>query len=71
MCRAKPVFDNVSFSIDKGEFVHIIGHSGCGKTTVLKRAGRLTSPPLQAIASLDNRDGRQPSLSAGEVPGQR
>ena len=32
---AKPVFADVSFSITKGEFVCIIGHSGCGKTTVL------------------------------------
>jgi nitrate/nitrite transport system ATP-binding protein len=31
----KPVFADVSFSLDKGEFVCIIGHSGCGKTTVL------------------------------------
>src|SRR6266702_3779221 len=31
----KPVFADVSFTLDKGEFVCIIGHSGCGKTTIL------------------------------------
>jgi lipoprotein-releasing system ATP-binding protein len=29
------VLDNVSFSIDKAEFVSVIGKSGCGKSTLL------------------------------------
>ncbi|REM26424.1 ATP-binding cassette domain-containing protein, partial [Mycobacterium tuberculosis] len=32
---ARPVFADVSFTLDRGEFVCIIGHSGCGKTTIL------------------------------------
>jgi nitrate/nitrite transport system ATP-binding protein len=30
-----PVFEGINFEIERGEFVCIIGHSGCGKTTIL------------------------------------
>jgi ABC-type lipoprotein export system ATPase subunit len=36
--------DNVSFAVNKGEMVSIIGHSGSGKTTLLSLIGGLTRP---------------------------
>lgn len=37
----KPIIQDVSFTVEKGEFVVIIGPSGCGKTTTVKMLNRL------------------------------
>ena len=39
-----PVLKNVSISINKGEFVGIVGNSGSGKTTLLNLIGGLYQP---------------------------
>jgi nitrate/nitrite transport system ATP-binding protein len=63
---AKPVFDEVSFSIDQGEFVCIIGHSGCGKTTVLNVLAGLDTATSGHVF-MDNREVAGPSLERGVV----
>jgi len=52
------VFENIHFSIDKGEFVCIIGHSGCGKSTI-----------LNVLAGLDEASGGNVIMDAREVSG--
>lgn len=41
---AYPALDDVSVSIEEGEFVTILGSSGCGKTTMIKMINRLYEP---------------------------
>ena len=32
----KPILNNISFSLKKGEVLCVMGESGCGKSTLLK-----------------------------------
>ena len=60
------VFENVHFSIDAGEFVCIIGHSGCGKTTILNILAGLEEP-TNGYAMMADRQINGPSLDRGVV----
>ncbi len=39
-----PILNNISFTVNKGEFVVVCGKSGCGKTTLLRLIKRSLSP---------------------------
>ncbi len=60
------VFDDVHFGIERGEFVCIIGHSGCGKTTILNVLAGLEQP-TSGLTIMDNREIAGPSLDRGVV----
>lgn len=61
-----PVFSDVSFTIGRGEFVCIIGHSGCGKTTILNALAGLENASAGMIF-MDNRQVVGPGLERGVV----
>jgi nitrate/nitrite transport system ATP-binding protein len=63
---AKPVFHGVNFDIEKGEFVAIIGHSGCGKTTILNILAGLDHASSGNVV-MDSREISGPSLDRGVV----
>lgn len=60
------VFEDVSFGIEKGEFVCIIGHSGCGKSTILNVLAGLDEAS-DGVVVMDGKEVRGPSLDRGVV----
>lgn len=60
------VFENIDFGIEKGEFVCIIGHSGCGKTTILNILAGLDEAS-DGLVVMDGREVRGPALDRGVV----
>ena len=60
------VFENVNIDIEKGEFVCIIGHSGCGKSTILNVLAGLDQPSTGNII-MDGKEVSGPSLDRGVV----
>ena len=39
-----PLMQDLSFQIKKGEFVCLVGHSGCGKSTIFRLVNQLLTP---------------------------
>ena len=60
------VFENASFTIEKGEFVCIIGHSGCGKSTIMNVLAGLDAPS-EGHVFMDGVEVSGPSLERGVV----
>ena len=57
------IFENLWLSINRGEFTCIIGHSGCGKTTVLNiLAGLDTSS--EGVVIVDGHEIEGPASTA-------
>jgi nitrate/nitrite transport system ATP-binding protein len=63
---AEPVFEHVDFAIERGQFVCVIGHSGCGKTTILNVLAGLDSAS-SGEAFMQGREIAGPSLDRGVV----
>ena len=68
--EAPPLFkalDDVSFSIEQGEVVGIIGHNGAGKSTLLKMLAKISTPTRGSI-KVDGRIAPLIEVGAGFVP---
>jgi nitrate/nitrite transport system ATP-binding protein len=63
---AEAVFEGVHFDIAEGEFVCIIGHSGCGKTTILNVLAGLEAASAGHVF-MDGREVTGPGLERGVV----
>lgn len=53
--EGEAVLDNISFEISKGEFITLLGSSGCGKTTTLRIIAGLEQPDAGSVW-LDGRE---------------
>ena len=60
------IFEDLWLSIDRGEFVCIIGHSGCGKTTVLNILAGLDAPS-DGVVIVDGKEIDGPSLDRAVI----
>jgi len=63
---ARAVFQDVWFGVERGEFVVLIGHSGCGKTTILNILAGLEAPEAGVIV-LDGHEISGPSLDRAVI----
>jgi nitrate/nitrite transport system ATP-binding protein len=63
---ATTVFDDLWLSMRRGEFVCIIGHSGCGKTTILNVLAGLDAPSEGAVI-VDGQAIEGPSLDRAVI----
>ncbi|WP_455193614.1 ABC transporter ATP-binding protein [Eubacterium ramulus] len=58
--------DQINLKIEKGEFISIVGTSGCGKSTILRMVAGLI-PPTQGALIFDGEEIKGPSPKRGMV----
>lgn len=63
----KPIIDHLDFHVNRGEFISIIGASGCGKSTIFRLINRLLEPENGEILVAGTRvAGKNPPASGKE-----
>jgi len=60
------VFENIDFKLEKSEFVCVIGHSGCGKSTILNILAGLDEPS-EGVVFMNGKEVRGPSRERGVI----
>jgi nitrate/nitrite transport system ATP-binding protein len=60
------VFENLWFTVDPGEFVCIVGHSGCGKSTILNILAGLDKPS-EGVVIVGEQEVNGPSLDRAVI----
>jgi nitrate/nitrite transport system ATP-binding protein len=66
--RSEPVtvFEDVWFSVGRGEFVCVVGHSGCGKSTILNILAGLDQPS-DGVVVVNGKEISGPSLDRAVI----
>ncbi|CCD95780.1 putative nitrate ABC transporter (ATP-binding protein) (ntrC/D-like protein) [Bradyrhizobium sp. ORS 375] len=64
--RSTTIFENLWLGMARGEFVCVIGHSGCGKTTVLNILAGLDAPS-EGVVVVDGQAIEGPSLDRAVI----
>lgn len=66
-CEERIVLDNITFEVEKGEAIGLIGENGCGKSTTLKLLTRIMYPD-SGVIEMNGRVSSLIELGAGFHP---
>ena len=62
----KPIIDHLDFHVNRGEFISIIGASGCGKSTIFRLINRLLEPENGEILVAGTRVAGKKTAASGK-----
>ncbi len=63
----RPILERVNVDVDEGEFISIVGASGCGKSTFLRLILAQENPTRGEVRIADAPPAREPGLDRGVV----